>query len=60
MNVSQFLATQLDGTRGWTLRLIADTRDFVTCAIRKVIQNTAGQISICSRLQVASPTLTVE
>lgn len=51
---------RIHGDGGVPEKLFTDTPDYVTSAIRKVVQNTAGQISVRSRLQVAAPTLTVE
>jgi ATP-binding protein involved in chromosome partitioning len=51
---------RIHGDGGVPEKLFTDTPAYVTEAIRKVVQNTAGQISIRSRLQIAAPTLTVE
>lgn len=51
---------RIHGDGGAPEKLFTDTPSYVTDAIHKVVQNTAGQISIRSRLQVAAPTLTVE
>lgn len=51
---------RIHGDDGAPEKIFSDSPDFVREAIDHVVANTAGQISIRSRLQVAAPTLTVE
>jgi ATP-binding protein involved in chromosome partitioning len=48
------------GDEGTPEKMFIDTEDFVSEAINKVVANTAGQISIKSRLQALAPTLSIE
>jgi len=51
---------RLHGDDGRPNQLFTDTPDYVQQAIMKVVESTAGQISVRSQLQVLAPTLTVE
>jgi ATP-binding protein involved in chromosome partitioning len=48
------------GDAGTPVRTFTDTDDYVSQAIQKVVENTAGQISVRSERLTAAPTLTVE
>lgn len=51
---------RVHGDGGTPEKIFTDSADHVRRAIEQVVANTAGQISIRSRLQLAAPTLSVE
>lgn len=51
---------RIHGDGGTPEKIFTDSVDYVSKAIDQVVANTAGQISIRSRLQLAAPTLSVE
>lgn len=51
---------RVQGDGGTPEKIFTDSADYVRRAVDQVVANTAGQISIRSRLQIAAPTLSVE
>lgn len=51
---------RVHGDSGTPEKIFTDSADYVRQAVDRVVANTAGQISIRSRLQIAAPTLSIE
>ena len=54
------ISIRLHGDAGDPEKIFTQSQDYVREAIDRVVANTAGQVSVRGRLQLASPTLTVE
>lgn len=51
---------RLFGDRGAPEKIFTDTENYVHEAVKRVVENVAGQVSVRSSLQLAAPTLSIE